>query len=226
MFGNRPPQPLPTRAVAMQIVQQKHQQKRRDFDAHRLVVEPPGGEVALVPPSSAIEFEVDYTLGEYLSILRDHLAFTLRRQSRAARLRQALLPLAVALPALLAAWLVDPGWLRVACLSIGALALACLPITTNLWVALLGPPLFYVKRRRVQRCAFRIDAAGIRRTSRMGTLVRAWADIDGVRRYRQGYLLLMGRGGMPIPYRCLDRKQQATLRRWASFKQRIAPTPL
>lgn len=222
MFGIRPPQPLPTRAVAMQIVQQQ----QRDFDAHCLVVEPPGGEVAVPPPSPAIEFEVDYTLGEYLSILRDHLAFTLRRQSRATRLRQALLPLAVALPALLAAWLVHPGWLRVAGLAIGALALACLPITNNLWVALLGPPLFYFKRRRVQRCAFHIDAAGIRRTSRTGTLVRAWADIDGVRRYRQGYLLMMGRGGMPIPYRCLDRKQQATLRRWASFKQRITPTPL
>lgn len=101
MFGIRPPQPLPTRAVAMQIVQQQ----QRDFDAHRLVVEPPGGEVAVPPPSPAIEFEVDYTLGEYLSILRDHLAFTLRRQSRATRLRQTLLPLAVALPALVAAWL-------------------------------------------------------------------------------------------------------------------------
>lgn len=212
MFGIRPPQPLPTKAVAMQIVQQQ----QRDFDAHHLLVDTPGGDVAAPPASPAIEFELDYTLGEYLSILRDHLAYTLRRQARATRLRQTLLPIAVALAALLAAWCVDPGWLRAACVAIGALALACLPITNNVWVALLGPPLFFFKRRRIGRCAFRIDAAGIRRTSLTGTLVRAWAEIDGVRRYRQGYLLMMGRGGMPIPYRCLDRKQQATLRRWAS----------
>lgn len=214
MFGNRPPQPLPTRAVAMQIVQQR----QRDFDAHRLVVEPPGGEVAAAPPSPAIEFEVDYMLGEYLSILRDHLGATLRRQPRATRLRQALLPPAIAAPALLAAWCAEPGWLRAACLAGAALALAFAPIASAVWVTLVGTPVFYLKRRRMPRCSFRIDAAGIARTARTGTLVRAWSDIDGVRRYRQGYLLMMRRGGMPIPYRCLDRAQQVTLRRWASFK--------
>lgn len=221
MFGIRPPQPLLTKAVAMQIVQQR----QRGFDAHHLLVDTPGGDVAPPPASPAIEFELDYTLGEYLSILRDHLAYTLRRQARATRLRQTLLPLVVALPALLAAWTTDPGWLRAACLTTGVLALACLPITNTGWVMLFGPPLFYFKRHRIGRCSFRIDATGIRRTSRSGTLVRAWADIDGVRRYRHGYLLMLGRGGMPIPYRCLDRKQQATLRRWASFKPATKITP-
>lgn len=214
MFGNRPPQPLPTRAVAMQIVQQR----QRDFDAHRLVVEPPGGEVAVAPPSPAIEFDVAYTLREYLSILRDHLGATLRRQPRSTRLRQALLPPAIATLALLAAWCVEPGWWRAACLAGAALALAFAPITSIAWVVLVGTPVFYLKRRRMPLCSFRIDATGIARTARTGRLVRTWADIDGMRRYRQGYLLMMRRGGMPIPYRCLDREQQATLRRWASFK--------
>lgn len=215
MFGIRPPQPLPTRAVAMQIVQQQ----QRDFDAHRLLVDTPGGDVAAPPAFPAIKFDVACTLREYLSILRDHLAATLRRQPRATRLRQALLPPAIAALALLTAWCVEPGWLRITCLAGAALALAFTPITATAWVALVGTPVFYLKRRRMPLCSFRIDATGIERRSDIGTLVRTWADIDGVRRYRQGYLLMMGRGGMPIPYRCLDRKQQATLRCWASIRQ-------
>jgi hypothetical protein len=88
--------------------------------------------------------------------------------------------------------------------------LACACIT------LVGIPLFLVKKRRMPRCAFRIDGDGIERSSRAGTLVRSWADIDGVRRYRRGFLVMYDRGAMPIPFRCMDRAQEAAFRRLAA----------
>jgi hypothetical protein len=88
--------------------------------------------------------------------------------------------------------------------------LACACIT------LIGIPIFLAKKRRMPHCAFRIDAGGIERSSRAGTLVRRWADIDGVRRYRRGFLVMYERGAMPIPFRCLDRGQEAAFRRLAS----------
>ena len=84
------------------------------------------------------------------------------------------------------------------------------------WVALIGTPIFLVKKHRMPRCAFRIDAHGIERETATGTLARSWAQVQAVRRYRRGYLVLLERGAMPIPLRCLDRAQEAALRRWAA----------
>jgi hypothetical protein len=84
------------------------------------------------------------------------------------------------------------------------------------WVALIGTPIFFIKKRRMPRCAFRIDAHGIERTTRAGTLTRSWADIHAVRRYRHGYLVLYERGAMPIPFRCMDRGQETAFRRLAA----------
>lgn len=88
--------------------------------------------------------------------------------------------------------------------------LACACIT------LIGIPVFLVKKRRMPHCAFRIDGDGIERSTRAGTLVRSWADIRGVRRYRRGFLVMYDRGAMPIPLRCLNREQEAAFRRLAS----------
>jgi hypothetical protein len=33
-----------------------------------------------------------------------------------------------------------------------------------------------------------------------------------VRRYERGYLLMFAKGGIPIPFRCLDQHQQERLR--------------
>ncbi|SDF28149.1 YcxB-like protein [Massilia sp. PDC64] len=81
------------------------------------------------------------------------------------------------------------------------------------WVALIGTPIFFIKKRRMPRCAFRIDAHGIERTTRAGTLTRSWADIQVVRRYRRGYLVMYDMGAMLIPCRCMDREQEAAFRR-------------
>jgi hypothetical protein len=82
-------------------------------------------------------------------------------------------------------------------------------------IVLIGTPIFFIKKRRMPRCAFCIDAHGIERQSRAGTLTRSWADIEDVRRYRRGYLVVYDRGAMPIPLRCMDREQAAAFRRLA-----------
>ena len=84
------------------------------------------------------------------------------------------------------------------------------------WIALIGTPIFLLKKRRMPRCVFRIDAHGIERTTRAGTLTRSWADVQAVRRYRRGYLVMYDRGAMPIPFRCMDREQKKAFRQLVS----------
>ena len=213
MLGFIHPRPQQRKEVAMQVVRQE----ARHVDSHTLTVDVPAGPDVVLPSAlAAIRFEVTYTLAEYLAFLRDHLAFLLPRATSAARRRRVLVPLAGVALGALAAWLVGPGMARTALAAGAMLALACLPATAGAWVALVGTPVFFVKKRRIGRCTFRIDAHGIERTSRAGTLVRGWADVTGVRRYRRGYLLTFARGAMPIPYRCLDLRQEEALRRLAA----------
>jgi hypothetical protein len=209
MFGWNHPQPPYRKEVAMQIVQ--HEQQRRD---HTLTVEPPGGNVGAPLPATALRFDVVYTLGEYLSVLCDHIGFLLSQAAPAKRRRDALLPLALGVPTLVAAWLMGAGTIGTILAVLGLGALACHPATLRLWVLLIGTPVFLVKKRRMPRCAFRIDGAGIERTTRLGTFVRTWSELQAVRRYRRGYLLVFGKGAVPIPYRCLDGKQQEAFRRF------------
>lgn len=212
MFGTGHPRPLHRKEVAMQVVRHA----ARQAAGHTLTVDPPDGRGAAAPPvAPAIRFDVVYTLPEYLGFLHDHLASTLRRLAPAQRLRLTLAPLAFAVAALAIAWMMGPGWARTTVLACAALALGCLPVAVTAWVALIGTPIFLYKKRRMPRCAFRIDAAGIERTTQAGTLVRTWADIRGVRRYRRGVVLMYAQGAIPIPYRCLDRAQATALRRFA-----------
>lgn len=213
MFGFVHPRPPHRKEVAMQVMRQE----ARRVDSHTLTVDMPGvRDVAAPPAGAAVRFEVAYTLGEYLAFLRDHLAFLLPRAAPAVRMRRLLVPLGGALLAGTAAWLAGPGTARTALAACAALALACLPVAAGMWVALIGTPVFFVKKRRLPRCTFRIDAQGIERTSHAGTLARAWTDVSGVRRYRRGYLLTFACGALPIPYRCLDAQQDADFRRLAT----------
>lgn len=217
MFGTRHPRPLHRKEVPMHVLRQEE----RRLDSHTLTVDAPDAAGAAVPPAApAIRFDVAYTLSEYLGFLRDHLSFTLRRAPPAQRLRRIAAPLACAAAAAAAAWLAGPGGLRTGLAACAAFALAWLPQTAGTWAALIGTPVFFAKRRRMPHCAFRIDAGGIERSTRAGTLVRAWADVKGVRRYRCGFLVLYDRGAMPIPYRCLDRDQQVALRRLAATRSK------
>jgi hypothetical protein len=213
MFGTSHPQPPHRKEVAMQIVQQK----QRTFAGTELTIDsPPSGDVAAPPDAPAIRFSVAYTLAEYMSILRAHLGFILRHTPKAKRLRQTWIPLEFGVFAALTAWMLDPGWARNAFAAIGALSFLSLPITLDLWVALIAPPVFFLKKRRMPVCEFRIDSEGIERRSRLGTFERTWNEVKMVRRYERGYLLMFARGAIPIPFRCLDQRQQEQLRAYTA----------
>ena len=86
-------------------------------------------------------------------------------------------------------------------------------LAIRLLLPLIGAPVFLLKKRRMPVCRFTIDARGIERRTRDGTLRVAWADVVAVHRYRQAWLVDPGRGGLPIPYRCLDDGQRAAFER-------------
>jgi hypothetical protein len=209
MFGTGHPQPPHRKEVAMQVVQQD----QKTFSNTELLIDlPPSGAVAPPPDDTPIRFSVVYTLTEYMSILRAHLGFIMRHTPKAKQLRQTVAPLMLGLLAGLAALALGPGWARNAFAIFSVLAFLSLPATIDLWIALVAPPVFFLKKRRMPICEFRIDGRGIERTSRLGTLVRTWDEVRMVRRYSRGYLLMFARGGIPIPFRCLDENQLERMR--------------
>lgn len=213
MFGTGHPQPPHRKEVAMQIVQQQ----RKTFAHTELTVDmPDDSRVAMPPADAAVRFSVAYTLGEYLSMVREHLAFTLRHEAPAARRRKVVMPLALGtaacLLAALAALLGAPGWAAILLLALGALCFGSLPGAAGFWVALLAPPVFFVKQRRMPVCEFTIDRAAIARQSKNGAFRRGWDEVTAVRSYSRGYLVCFRRGAVPIPFRCLDSGQLARLR--------------
>lgn len=214
MFGTAHPQPPHRREVAMLV----NQQESRAFASTELTVDlPDHPQVAAPPPDLPIRFSVSYTLGEYLSMVREHLAFVLRHEAQDARRRYARWSAALGLAAGVAgacAWAGAPGWTGVLACLLGFLALGCLPLATSFWIALLCPPVFYLKKRRMPVCEFVIDREGIERSSRLGVLRRGWMDVTQVRRYSRGYLVAFAGGAMPIPFRCLDAGQ---LERFRAF---------
>jgi hypothetical protein len=214
MFGTGHPQPPHRKEVAMQIVQQE----RKTFASTELTIDPPSGDVLPLSDASPIRFSVSYTLAEYMSILRAHLGFILRHMPEAKRSRQTWGPLAAGLLAGLFAWAIGPGWARNTLGLVTALSFLSLPFTLDLWIALVAPPVFFLKKRRMPVCEFRIDGHGIERTSRLGTFERTWDEVKMVRRYSRGYLLMFARGGIPIPFRCLDQHQQERLRAFTTSR--------
>jgi len=213
MFGTAHPQPPHRKEVAMQIVQQK----QRAFAGTELTIDhPPSGEVAPPPDAPPIRFSVSYTLAEYMSILRAHLGFILRHMPKGKQLRQTWIPLELGVFAALVAWMLDPGWTRNAFAAVSALSFLSLPFTVDFWIALIAPPVFFLKKRRMPVCEFRVDGDGIERTSRLGTFKKTWDEVTMVRRYERGYLLMFAKGGIPIPFRCLDQQQLEQLRGYTS----------
>jgi hypothetical protein len=219
MFGTSHPQPPHRKEVAMQIVRQQ----RKEFAGTELTIDnPPSGEVAPPPDAPPIRFSVSYTLAEYMSILRAHLGFILRHLPKAKQLRQTWIPLELGVFAALTACMLDPGWARNAFAAVSALAFLSLPFTVDLWIALIAPPVFFLEKRRMPVCEFRIDAQGIARTSRLGTFEKSWSEVKMVRRYERGYLLMFAKGGIPIPFRCLDQQQLEQLRGYTAGRGQAA----
>jgi hypothetical protein len=212
MFGTGYPQPPHRREVAMLV----NRQESRAIASTELTVDlPDNPRAATPPPDLPIRFSVSYTLGEYLSMVREHIAFLMRHEARDARRRYARWAAALGLAAGVAgacALAGAPGWTGILAWLLGLLALGCLPVTANVWIALLCPPVFYLKKRRMPVCEFVIDREGIERTSRLGVLRRGWGEVVQVRRYSQGYLVAFARGAVPIPFRCLDAGQRERFR--------------
>jgi hypothetical protein len=58
---------------------------------------------------------------------------------------------------------------------------------------------------------FTIDAHGIVRTSNTGVTLVPWADVSAIRRYSRGYMMVLKRGTLPIPFRCLSGAQASIM---------------
>lgn len=213
MFGTGHPQPPHRKEVAMQIVRQ---QTRSFADTELTVDMPDDSHVAAPPAGLPVRFSVIYTMGEYLGMVREHAAFLLRHEAPDVKRRRVRRPLQLGA----AAWGLagvavlagGPGWVSGLLLALGMLAFGSLPGTVSFWTVLLCPPVFLLKQRHMPRSEFVIDGAGIERTTRQGTLRRGWDEVTAVRRYSRGYLLMLRRGAIPIPFRCLDSGQQERLR--------------
>lgn len=58
---------------------------------------------------------------------------------------------------------------------------------------------------------FTIDAHGIIRTSGTGVTLVPWGDVSAIRRYSRGYMMVLKRGTLPIPFRCLSGAQASVM---------------
>ena len=141
------------------------------------------GGLAIGSAEPPLRFTVVYQLGEYLALLREHLRATLLATRSTGAGRPS-----EALP-----------WSH--------------RMTLRWLLPLVVTPVFLSKKRRMPECHFAIDAQGIQRRTRDGLLQVAWTDVVAVHRYRHAWLVDKGRGGLPIPRRCMDDGQCAAFER-------------
>jgi len=69
----------------------------------------------------------------------------------------------------------------------------------------LSAALHFILLRRGRRTyEFTIDQHGIVRTSDTGVSLIDWADVNRIRTYSKGFMMVLKRGTLPIPFRCLS----------------------
>lgn len=76
---------------------------------------------------------------------------------------------------------------------------------------------FVVQGRSRHTYEFTIDQHGIVRTGPGGVTLIGWGDVSAIRAYSRGRLLVLKRGTLPIPARCLDREQSDRLAGYAAW---------
>ena len=135
-----------------------------------------GAGLPLAAVPDALEFKVQYALGEYIAFMWQHSARLIRRR------RISGLP----------AW-----WMTF----------------KSTWHAALN---FIMLRRSRHVYEFTIDPHGIVRSNATGVTLVPWHDVSAIRRYARGYMMVLQRGTLPIPYRCLDETQRQTMDRFVS----------
>ncbi len=123
--------------------------------------------VKLVPGRDDCHFSVQYTLSEYLSFMRAHAAYLIRRRRIGAMMGWWLLTKSSA----------AAGW-------------------------------HFVSQGRGRNVyEFSIDDHGIIRVCGSGVTLVPWNDVSAIRRYARGYLVVLKRGTLPIPLRCLTAQE-------------------
>lgn len=68
---------------------------------------------------------------------------------------------------------------------------------------------------------FTIDEHGIVRSSGGVTFIE-WDDVAAVRTYSRGFMMVLKRGTLPIPFRCLSQQQRATMRDLAAARHELS----
>ena len=76
---------------------------------------------------------------------------------------------------------------------------------------------FVLQGRSRRTYAFTIDTHGIVRTSGTGVTLVPWRDVSAIRRYTSGFMIVMARGTLPIPLRCMDRMQIVAMEGFAAL---------
>ncbi len=63
---------------------------------------------------------------------------------------------------------------------------------------------------------FTVDQHGLIRANGSGVTLVPWSDVSAIRRYTRGYMVVLKRGTLPIPFRCLDLVQMAAMDAYAA----------
>ncbi len=81
---------------------------------------------------------------------------------------------------------------------------------------------FVTQGRSRHTYAFTIDQHGIVRTGPGGVTLIGWEDVSAIRSYTRGRLMVLKRGTLPIPARCLTREQSDNLAAYAAWVREAA----
>lgn len=81
---------------------------------------------------------------------------------------------------------------------------------------------FFMQGRSRTTYQFTIDRHGIVRTGPGGVTLIGWDDVTGMRTYSAGRMLLLKRGTLPIPARCLDQGQANSLAGYAQWIKAVS----
>ncbi|WP_229476642.1 YcxB family protein [Massilia rubra] len=73
---------------------------------------------------------------------------------------------------------------------------------------------FVAQGRSRNTYEFTIDTHGIVRASRSGVTLVPWGDVCSIRRYSRGFMMVLKRGTLPIPFRCLSQAQGESMARF------------
>jgi hypothetical protein len=83
---------------------------------------------------------------------------------------------------------------------------------------------FVAQGRARNTYEFTIDAHGIVRASRSGVTLVPWGDVCAIRRYSRGFMMVLKRGTLPIPFRCLSQAQGESMARFGESVRAQART--